>query len=58
MKHVEVLTCNAGKQLLCKMLDLAAGKGHKIIALQEVEDALAEQVGDDADMVPKVEALP
>lgn len=58
MKHLEILTCNAGEQLLCKMLDLAAGKGHKIIALQEVEDALAEQVGDDADVVPKVEALP
>lgn len=58
MKDLEVRTCNAGEQLLCKMLDLAAGERHKIIALQKVEDALPEQVGDDADMVPKVEALP
>lgn len=58
LKHLELLTCNAREQLLCEMLDLAAGKGHKIVALQEVEDALPEQVGDDADVIPEVEALP
>jgi hypothetical protein len=52
-----VLTRNAGKQLAGKALDLAAGKRHEAVALEEVEDALAEQVGDDADVVAEVEAV-
>jgi hypothetical protein len=39
-------------------LYLAVRKRYKVIALQEVEDALAEEVHDDANMSPVVEAIP
>lgn len=40
------------------MLDLTAGERDKPIALQEIEDALAQQVGDNTDMIAVVEAVP
>ena len=52
------LTCNTGEKLTCKVLNLAAGKGNKIIALEKVKDTLSKQVGDDADMFPEFKAVP
>ena len=51
------LTCNTGKQLPCEILNLAAGKRHKGIALEKVKDALSIEVGDDADVAAKVKAV-
>ncbi len=38
-------------------MDLAVGEGHKAVALQEIEHALAEKVHDDADVAAVVEAI-
>jgi hypothetical protein len=51
------LTGNAGEELAGKLLDVSAGKGHKLVALEKVKDALAQQVGDDADVVAKVKRV-
>jgi hypothetical protein len=53
-----ILTSNASKQLPSKALNLTVGEGHKVVALEEVEDALAKQVHDDANMSLVVEAIP
>ena len=37
---------------------MTAGKGDKLVAFEEVEDALAEQVGNDTDVVSEVEGIP
>lgn len=47
----------AGKQLAGKVLDLRAGKGHETVALEEIKHALPQQIGDDADMIPIIEAI-
>ena len=47
-------TSDAGKELTSELLDVAAGKGNKLVAFEEIEDALAEQVGDDADVVLEI----
>lgn len=49
---------HARKELPRKVLDLGAGKRHKAVALQEVEDALPEQVRDDADVIAEIERVP
>ena len=36
---------------------MAARKRNELIAFQKVKDALSEEVCDDANMVPKVEAI-
>lgn len=51
------LTGDAGEELSCKLLNVTAGERNKLVALQEVKDALAEQVGDDANMIPKVKGV-
>lgn len=51
------LTSNTGEQLAGKVLDLAVRERHEVVALEEVEDALAQQVHDDADMSAVVEAV-
>ena len=51
-------TSNAGEELSSKALDLTARKGHKSVALEKVEDALAKKVCDDANMITKVKAVP
>lgn len=51
-------TGNAGEQLARKLLNVTAGEGHVLIALEKVEDALAEQVCDDADVVSEVKCVP
>ena len=52
------LTCDAGEQLSGEALDMTVGKGREIVTLEEVEDALTQQIGDDADVIPKVETIP
>ena len=54
----EALTRNARKELTGKVLYLAVGEGHEIVALQEVKHALAEEVHDDTYMASEVEAVP
>lgn len=56
-RETETLTCNTGQQLPGKALNLAAWKRHKLIPLEKVENALPKQVGNDAYMVPKIEAV-
>jgi hypothetical protein len=51
------LTGNARKELASKLLDVSARKGHKGVALEEVEDALAQEIGDDADVVAEVKRV-
>lgn len=52
------LTGNTCKQLSCEPLNMSARKGDKLIRFEKVEHALTVQVRDDADVVPKVEAVP
>lgn len=40
-----------------KLLNLTAGKWNETIAFEEVENALAKQIGDDADMVAEIKAV-
>jgi hypothetical protein len=59
MDQIEVVQKgDAGEELLRKLLDMRAGEWHKAVGLEEVEHALPVQVGDDADVVPEVEAVP
>lgn len=51
-------TGNASKELSSKVLDLAVRKRHETIALQEVENALAEEVHNNAYMAAIIEAVP
>ena len=53
-----VRTCNTREKLSGKALDLAVRKWNERIALQEIEDALSEQVCDNADMSSEIEASP
>ena len=48
---------NAGEELLGKLLDVRAWEGYKLIRLEEIENALPVEIGDDTDVVPKVEAV-
>jgi hypothetical protein len=54
---IRKLTRNAREQLASKLLNLTAWEWHKTIALQKVKDTLPQQIGDDADVIPKVEAV-
>ena len=51
------LTCDTGKELSCKLLNVTARKRDELVALQKVKDALAEQIGHDADVVLVVEGV-
>jgi hypothetical protein len=55
--HHEKLTCNAGEQLPGKILDLTVWERNKAISLEEVENALAQQIHDNANMTPIVKAV-
>lgn len=50
-------TGNAGEELAGEALDMCMGKGRKLVAFQEVEDALAEQISNNADVISPVEAF-
>lgn len=51
------LTGHACEQLPCEALDLAAGKGHELVALEKIKDALAEQICYNADVVSEIETV-
>lgn len=51
------LTSHTGEQLSSKVLDLTVGERDEIVALQEIEYALAEEVHDNADVAPVVKAI-
>lgn len=38
-------------------MNLTAREGHKLVALEKVEDALPKKVGDDTYMIAKIEAI-
>ena len=52
-----VLTSYTRKELSGEALNLRAGKWHKSISLEEVEDTLSQKIGDNADVVPEVEGI-
>lgn len=51
------LTGNACEKLASELLDLTAWKGNKTIAFQEIKHALAQQIGDYANVVSEVETV-
>ena len=53
----KIHTGDAREQLAGKELDVRIREWRETIALQKVEHALAVEVGDDADVVPEVEAV-
>lgn len=52
------LTCYAGEQLPGEVLDLAVRKRDKAVALEKVENALAQKIHDDANVAAVVETVP
>lgn len=54
-EHDHGPTSHTCEELTCKTLDLRAGKGHKAIAFEKIKDALTQKIGDNTDVVPKVE---
>lgn len=54
---VVVLTCDALKQLLCKILDMPPRKWLELVLPQKVVDAETQEFCDYADVVPVVEPL-
>lgn len=52
------LTGDAGKELSSKALNVGAGEWCEVVPLQEVKDAFAEKVCDNADVISVVEAFP
>jgi len=56
--EVEVVQeSNACEQLLRKLLNVRAWEGYEAVGLEEVEDTLSVEVGDDAYVVPVIEAI-
>lgn len=51
------LTSHARQQLTGKTLDLAVRERDEVVALEEVEDAGAKQIHDNADVASKIEAI-
>lgn len=52
-----VPTSNTGEQLSCKILDLCAWKWDKAVTLQEIKDALAKQVRNDAYVISIIKGV-
>jgi len=52
------LTSNTCEELTCKALYVRARKRYELIFLEEVEDTLAEKIGNNADVVLEIEAVP
>lgn len=48
-------TSNTCEELTCKALDLRTGKWYKAVAFEKIKDTLTQKIGDNADVVPKVE---
>lgn len=51
------LTGYTGEQLSRKLLYVSARKWDKLVALEEIKDALTEQVGDDTNVVPEIKSV-
>ena len=51
------LTGDTGEQLAGKVLDLRTWKGYKSVALEEIKDALAQQIRDDTDVIAKIKGV-
>ena len=49
---------NTGKELLGKLLNVRAWEWHKLIRLEEIENALSVEISNDADVIPEIEAVP
>lgn len=58
MKQTERPTSNASEKLPGEVLNLTVRERYKVIALQEVKNALAEEVHDNADVAAEIEAIP
>lgn len=56
-KREKIRTSNAGEELPSKVLNLAIGKRHKAVALEEIEDTLTEQIHHYTDMSAVVKAF-
>lgn len=54
----QVLTSYTRKELPGKVLDLAAGERHEAVALEEVKDALSQQIRHDANVISIIETIP
>lgn len=54
---IRKLTSDTSKELSGKTLDLAVRKGNELIAFEKIEDTLAQQVHDNADVASVVEAV-
>lgn len=52
-----VPTSNTGKKLSCEILYLCAWKWDKAVTLQKIEDALAEQVRNNAYVIPVIKRV-
>lgn len=58
MNKIEIMKKGyTGEQLTSKALNMTVGKGDKIVALEEVEDALAQEVHDYTDVTSVIEAF-
>lgn len=58
MDEIEIVEeGNAGEKLLGELLDVGAGERDEAIRFEEVKHALPVEIGDNADMVPEVEAV-
>ena len=53
-----LLTCDTCEELPGKFLDMRARKWHELIRFEEIEHALAVEVGDYADVIFEIEAIP
>lgn len=51
------LTGDASEELPCEALYLAAREGHKSVALQKVEYALAKKIGNNTYVISEIEAI-
>lgn len=50
-------TSNAGEQLPGKALYLTTRKGHELVALEKVKNALTKQIRHNAYMISEIEAI-
>lgn len=48
---------HTSEELFRELLDVGAWEWHKTIRFEEVEHALSVEIGDNADVVPEVEAI-
>lgn len=55
---VRTPTGHTCEELSSKVLDLATGERNKAVSLEKVKHTLTEQIGDDADVVAVIEAIP